>query len=200
MFPGGPDDVPAMSWMAWLGRAPDPAMERLLSVFSAAHQRATLLNENASVVALRLHASVGGSFSQSLASCIATFGDKHGPAAFARRVLYRMDDDELRSIAESGAIVPGWGNSFHKHSIDPAFAEMAHLVRSEYPEHERRIQRVGDAILKGTGKVIYPNPATYTAVCSELLGLPEGTELMLAFAARMPAWAAAWVEQTMAIR
>ena len=189
-----------MSWMAWLSREPDAQTEHLLDVFSSAHQRAAIFNENASAVALRLHASVGGSFSQSLASCIMTFGDMHGPAAYARRVLYNMSDAELTTLVESGAIVPGWGNSFHKTSIDPAFNEMAHLIRSEYSDHHEKIMRVGECLFKVSGKVLYQNPATYTAVCSEILGLPPGTELLLAFTARMPAWASLWVQTSEARR
>jgi citrate synthase len=179
-----------VSWVQWLrpGAAPNEEHERLISLLAVCHQSATISNNNASSAALGLAASSGASLWQSVAAGLLTFGDKHGPVTGAREVLYRVSDEELAERVEDKEYIPGWGNAFFKHGIDPSWPRMDHLIRSDYPDHYEKVERVGKAILKGRGVVLYPNASTYTAVVCELIGIDIGAEPVIALACRLPAW------------
>jgi citrate synthase len=180
--------------MLLIGRGENPEHERLLEVITRCHQSAALRNQNASSSALQLSASMGAEFSHSIASALLTFGDIHGPTSYARRVIFDYPQEKIADIIDDGEQVPGWGNSFFKSSVDPSFAEFAHLIKEDYPDHEDKLQRVSEIIFKMKGKVLYPNAAAYTAVCAEILDLPRGCEIMLPIICRVPAWAAQWTQ------
>ncbi len=184
-----------MSWMKWIGRDESSDLERLMDVFVSCHQRAAVENDNASAVAIRMTASVGGSFSNSVASGLLTFGNVHGPAPEARWLLYSAEGETLESYLKTVLVIPGWGNSFHKDGVAPAFQPMTDLILNEYSDHYKNLERMQGLIEEHRGKKLYQNAASYTAICAELLGLPAGTELMLGISARMPAWAAIWARQ-----
>ena len=170
------------------GSAPNAKHEELISLLALCHQSAVISNNNASSAALGLAASTGASFWHSVAAAMMTFGDKHGPITRTREAIYKTCGESLRERIEAGEIIPGWGNAFFKQSLDPSWVRMDHLIRSKYTGHYDEIERVGKAIFKGRGLVLYPNASAYTAVVSEIIGLDHGTEPMLAIACRLPAW------------
>ena len=184
-----------MSWVQWMrpGAAPNAKHEELISLLVQCHQSATIANNNASSVALGLAASTGASFWHSVAAAMMTFGDIHGPVTATRKAIYQTSPESLRERIEDGEIIPGWGNSFFKHGLDPSWTRMDHLIRSEYTGHHEEIERVGKAIFKSKGRILYPNASAYTAVVAEIIGLDHGTEPILAIAARLPAWGAQYL-------
>ncbi len=177
-----------MSWAKWLGVSEGQPIETLLDTLSWCHQQSTLHNNNASSAALANAASCGAKFEHALASALLTFGEKHGPTTAARDLIYMDTDEEIIDKLENGEVLPGFGNSFHKKSIDPAFVPLDHLIREEYSLDSELLDRVAKLIFKVKGKSLYPNPAAYTAVCSQLVGMARGTEIMLVIACRLPAW------------
>ena len=178
--------------MLLIGRDENPAHEKLLEVLTRCHQGAALRNQNASSAALQMSSSVGADFNHSIASALLTFGAVHGPTSHAREVIFDYPQEKIADIIDDGNKIPGWGNSFFKTSIDPSFAEMAHLIKQDYPDHDDKLDRVSEIIFKMTGKSLYPNAAAYTAVCAEILDLPIGCEIMLPIMCRIPAWAVQW--------
>jgi len=166
-----------------------------MEVLSSCHQSAAIGNENVSSVAVRLSASVDCPFQASVASAILTLGDIHGPTAMTRWMLYSAEPDVLDQFIKTAHRVPGWGNSFHKAGIDPLFVPIAELIQEEYPDHYTNLGNVGDLIEKHRGKRLMPNAASFTAICSQILGMDEGTEISLVIAMRIPSWAALWTEQ-----
>ena len=172
------------------GAAPNEAHETLISLLVLCHQSAAMANSNASSAALGLASSAGASLWNSVAAALLTMGDKHGPVTKTREVIYRTCPESLRERIEAGEIIPGWGNAFFKQSLDPSWVRMDHLIRSKYTGHHEEIERVGKAIFKSKGIVLYPNASAYTAVVAEIIGLDHGTEPMLAIASRLPAWGA----------
>ena len=182
-----------MSWAKWLGVSEGESLETLLDTLSWCHQQSTLVNNNASGGALQNAAFCEATFEHSVAAALLTLGSKHGPVLAARDALYVTSDDELIDGLENGETVSGFGNSFYKKSIDPAFVQLDHLLREGYPKHHGHLDRVAKLIFKVKGKSLYPNPAAYTAICAEIVGLMRGTETLLFIACRLPAWSRLFV-------
>ena len=182
-----------MSWCKWLGIAESDAAETLLDTLSWCHQSATLTNHNASSGALINAASCGARLESAVASALLTFGDIHGPATAARKLLYSTGNDAIIKKLEDEEILPGWGNAFYKKSIDPAFVPFDHLIREQYHEHHERLDKIMELIFKVTGKTLYPNAASFNAICAELLSMAWGTEIALVIVCRLPAWAKQYV-------
>jgi citrate synthase len=177
-----------MSWCKWFGIAESESIEALLDTLSWCNQKASIHNNNASSAALINAASCSATFEHSVASALLTFGNKHGPTAAARDLLCYTKNEEVISKLEDGEILPGWGNAFHKKSIDPSFVPLDHLLREEYRAHSERLDEIATLIFKVKGRCLYPNPASYNAICAEILGMARGTEIMLVIACRLPAW------------
>ena len=184
-----------MSWSECLGREPDESVERLLDTLSACHQEAARSNSNASSAAIRHVAACGGSFDTAVASALLTLGFKHAPIAAARRLIYDETEEWVVERLEGGEKIPGWGNSFFKKGIDPAFAPIDLYLRSYHPAGASdRLDRISEAIFKVTGKTLFPNAAAYSAVCAEIVNLPRGTESSLFISCRLPVWAEQYAE------
>lgn len=179
-----------MSWLEWLGFQPNEEVDELLLLLFRSHQTATMSNQNASSIALQVAASVDIPFPQAAASALLTLGRTHGPATEAREVIYLWSVDTMKAFLENGGIVPGWGNSFHKDSIDPAWADMYKLVQGKFPEHVLKLDERSEVISLARGREFFPNAAAFTAVAAEIVGLRYGVETVLLVAGRLPAWAA----------
>jgi citrate synthase len=173
----------------WLGITATNETEHLLGTLAKCHKQAALNNQNASSMALQISAACGMGFEHSVASALMTFGAKHGPVSGARKIIYHTSDEDLDKLIEDGEIIPGWGNDFHKTSVDPAFAEMNHLLKMSYTEHADKLDHVTERIFKVKGRVLYPNPAAFNSVVCEIAGLANGIEMLLPIAFRLPAWA-----------
>lgn len=167
-------------------------MSNLLEVMNDAHYTSALNNSNVSSAAIIQMAAVGKAFPEAVAAAILTLGGVHGPATQARSVIYYTDIADIANDIEDGEIIPGFGNSFYKDSIDPAWSQFDMRLRAECPDASYQIDRVSDFVSKGKGKKIYPNAAAYTATVAELQGAAFGTEISLFITARMPAWVELW--------
>ena len=185
-----------MSWCKWLGITESEAVETLLDTLSWCHQSAALANNNASSGALVNAAACGAKLESAVASALLTLGDVHGPVAASRKLLYSTINTVIVKKLEDEELLPGWGNSFYKKSIDPSFVPLDHLIRDQYHEHRDRLDKVAELIFKVTGKTLYPNAAAFTAICAELLSMARGTEVLLFIACRLPAWAKQYVRAT----
>jgi citrate synthase len=177
-----------MSWCKWLGIAEQQSVETLLDTLSWCNQSAALTNNNASSAALTNAAGCDSRFEHAVASALLTFGTKHGPTTEARRLLYDTENEEIITRLEDGEILPGWGNAFYKKSIDPAFVPLDHLLRETYSSHHDRLDEIATLVFKVRGRVLYPNAASYNAICAEIVCFAWGLEIMLPIMCRLPAW------------
>lgn len=174
---------------------PKAAQEKLLSTLFASHEEAAVAQQNISMVSVALSAQGGGDFTKAMANGILTLGGAHGPTTRAREVIYQMGWTELAGKIKDGLIVPGYGNSFHKDGIDPAFEPLRKLLEDAYADHYKKLSETTEFVRKQTGKNLHPNPAAFTAVCAEILGVPYGVELLLVLMARLPAWTLVFLAQ-----
>jgi citrate synthase len=178
-----------MNFCEWLGIPVLDESEELLTLLGEGHRRAAHGNDNASSQAVRMAAVCGVPFESAIASAVLTFGVKHAPISETRHFLYRLTEAQQDQWIQSVAKVPGWGNSFYKSSIDPSFAPIDHHLRKHWPIHAKRLMSVGDRIFASKGYMLCPNAASFTAVVAEIIGVPTGTEGMLAIGFRLPVWA-----------
>lgn len=169
-----------------LADATPKRMELLQAVFDA-HDMAARNNQNASSAA-SVNASIGsGQVTNGIASAILTLGDAHGPIGPARFVYERFDKLALESAIESGMKIPGFGNSFFKDRIDPAWSRVSELIKSDFPDANARINEIY-GWLKAMGKNAHPNAALYTAVVCNELHVIHGAESAIFILARTAAW------------
>lgn len=183
-------------WLEWLRGDLGADHEELMAALLKAHKIAATDNNNVSSSALMLAASVNTPFPQSVAAALMTLGgDIHGPTTQARNTIYHRSRNDVLVDLKRGKRIPGWGNSFYNDSVDPAFEEVDKLIRTKYKFDAGCLDRVSQVIREFKGKDLYPNAAAYTAVTAELIGLPEGLEIILLIVGRLPAWATQWTNQ-----
>lgn len=154
--------------------------EELLECLIDAHQRAARSNTNASSQLAMIASNGSGDFSKGVMAAVASIGGAHAPLQQARMV-YRHATKEW---IEAQRIVPGFGNSFYKDSIDPSFKELDSKLRKDHPEAAARIDE-----LHGYVKKVHPNAALYTAAVCEICMVPDGIESSLFIISRVPIWA-----------
>jgi citrate synthase len=185
-----------MNWGEWIGLEVEPEADELISAVLTAHKTAALENENVSSVALSLAASVKTAFPQSVAAALQTLGGPvHGPTKEARELIYAWSAEDVQEALNDGHRLPGWGNSFHRDQVDPAWHDVDKMLRENYEEHAARLDNITELISEVKGKVLFPNAAAYTAVTAHIIGLPLGLEIMLLIIGRLPAWAAQYMSQ-----
>jgi len=169
-----------------LGEVTPKKLDLLQSVFDA-HDMAARNNQNASSAAA-VNAFFGSAqLTNGIASAILTLGDAHGPIGPARYVYERFDDRALKSAIGAGMKIPGFGNSFFKDKIDPAWSLVRELIESDFESANARIKQLHGWI-KEVGKDVHPNAALYTAVVCSELGMIPGSESAIFVLARTAAW------------
>jgi citrate synthase len=174
-----------------LGFIPDTAdvhAAGLVELLFHAHQTAAQNNQNASSVVAKIATEGSGNFVQGVASAILTLGSEHGlhgPTLAARRLL--RGETTVEGLLASQGHVPGFGNSFFRDRIDPAFEEVWAMLQAHYPDTANRINQLKEQ-LWAKGKTIYPNAALFTAAVCEILRVPDGVEAALFIIARLPVW------------
>jgi len=169
-----------------LADATPKKLELLQAVFDA-HDMAARNNQNASSGAA-VNAFFGSAqLTNGIASAILTLGDAHGPIGPARFVYERFDERALKSAIEAGMKIPGFGNSFFKDRIDPAWSRVSELIKSDFSNANARIEQL-HGWMKEAGKNIHPNAALYTAVVCSELGVIPGAESAIFILARTAAW------------
>jgi hypothetical protein len=162
------------------GKNPNP--EALLDPLMDAHMAAARRLDNASTNAVINACAGSGDLGKGIAAALLTTGYRHAPLEQARRVYEEGIELPARFP------IPGFGNSFFKDSIDPAFSTLSELLEEEYPSIAARIELLTKQVRELTGKNLFPNAALFTAaVCSEI-GVPRGAEIAIFILARMPVW------------
>lgn len=171
----------------------------LLNALTNAHWEAAINNVGniSSVVALTAYQG-SSSLNQAIAAAILSMGETHAPVRQARDLIRKFKNwsrDKfnghiLQTIRE-GKKVPGFGHSFYKEGIDPAFQRPWELYRAVFdgPEPVGIIQDMINIFLIEKGKnPIYPNAAIITAAICEYCKMEPGMELGVVASARIPAW------------
>lgn len=151
----------------------------------AAHGRAAAANQPVSNAVCAAVAEGSGSFAAGVAAAILSTGDRHAPFAAALEVL--LGQRSARAIAFGGGTVPGFGNSFWKEGIDPAFVPVWNMLprrRRDDLDHTTRLLHLA-------GKIVYPNAAIITAAVLAELNLGPEFGLVAFVLGRLPEWALA---------
>ena len=169
-----------------LAEATPKKMELLQAVFDA-HDMAARNNQNSSSGAA-VNAFFGSAqLTNAIASAMLTLGDAHGPIGPARFVYEKFDERSLKSAIESGMKIPGFGNSFFKDSIDPAWSRVREIIEEDFSRASGRINQL-HGWMKEAGKNLHPNAALYSAVICSELGMIPGSESAIFILARTAAW------------
>jgi citrate synthase len=156
--------------------------DTLLNLLVEAHAKAASDNANGSAQVAHIATSGSGDFSKGLIAALATTGGAHAPLAAARKVW-------KYGIPEGVEIVPGFGNSFYKDKIDPAFVPLTTYIRDQYNSHFQDLVHLKGNVYRYTRKNLQPNAAILTAVVCDILEIPEGMEILVFLLARAPVWA-----------
>ena len=146
------------------------------------------ISKNAAILA-----SVGnGRFTSACISAISTLGGIHAPVLEDKVGIYR-DRSGIRKALKRGELIPGFGNSFYKEGIDPAFNKFYGYAEANFPDITAGIMGAREIILFETGLDIHPNAAAFTALTAEAIGLPYGLEPLLLIIPRSIVWAEVFV-------
>ena len=160
-----------------------------MSVYSAHWKSATRGNISGEI----LHASFannGLNFVQALSSAIGTLGGVHGCVEAAQDLLELEDPiEEVYELLSTGAMVPGWGSSYQNGAQEPGWEDV-HEKLLDVDQPKGILLKDITKVLHESGKIIYPNPAAYTAVLSILMELDSSLATSLFIEARLPAWTA----------
>jgi citrate synthase len=169
-----------------LAEATPKRLELLQAVFDA-HDMAARDNQNASSGAA-MNAFIGsGSLENGIASAILTIGERHGPITQARIAYEQLNERTFESAILSGIKIPGFGNSFFKHGIDPAWIRVREIIDVDFPRASDRIKQL-HGWMKEAGKDVHPNAALYSAVACSELGMIPGSESAIFILSRIAAW------------
>ena len=160
----------------------------LLQVCCNCHRRAAADNNNLSGAVAQEAMLGSGSFAQAACAAILSTGNRHAPIRAARHVLREGTPGAIREGVRNGLLIAGFGNSFFKDSIDPAFQPLADQLAADFPDIWDTILSVQEAI-RDSGKDLHPNAAILTAAVCEIIDMPDGIEEALFILPRLPVWA-----------
>lgn len=161
----------------------------LLDLVRNAHYGSAMNNNCVSSVAMQIACSGSDDFLKGVVSAISSFGSIHGPAGKARDAIYKYGKEEIAERVSRREKIPGWGNSFFKDRIDPQWNEVDNVIRKHYPDHAKILDEKTQIVFEATDRDLKPNAAAYTAIASEIAGLPSGLEMLLVVQGRLSAWA-----------
>ncbi len=185
----------------WSNHEPLNADElALLTALYQAHAQC-VFRPNCSSVACQQAAGGSRSLPQSIIAALACLGEMHGPIEGAYdKIKYAgefvwISYDPERPVDK----VPGWGNSFVKGQLDPAFLPVDQILEQRFPRSHARLKEITDA-LHARGKHVFPNPASYTAATSLILGMPRHLSPMLFVQARIEAWSVVFHQTVTALQ
>lgn len=161
---------------------------KLLTAVLAAHAN-SCARQNISSQTVINTAAGSGDYTKAIAGAILTIGGLHAPLRETMALLNQPPSDiaaSVRLCLANGWKVPGWGNSFEKGAIDQVWLEVDALIQTS----DRWYHAVNEVteILHDSGKLIYPNPSAYTAICALEIGLPSALAPYLFIAGRLGAW------------
>lgn len=160
----------------------------LMQMVLDAHDKAARTNPSSSTLACQNAGMSTGSAALGIASAMMTLGSLHAPIE-AARVIYETATQ--KSIIESvmqGNIIPGFGNSFFKVGIDPAWEQVSKYIELNLSDMHGRIYDLTQWMHR-SGKILYPNAALFSAAAASECGVKRGAEVAIFAIARIPAWA-----------
>lgn len=143
-----------------------------------------------------MNAFIGsGSYAAAIASAILTTGGMHAPIAQTIEVIriamqhvsIQEDEKFVLGYTDTGARIPGWGNSFIKGAEDDLWIDFQDVLKDAFPEIYKAVRRLTLA-LHHAGKDIYPNPSAFTAATAIALGIPPVIAPFIFFRGRLDAW------------
>jgi len=159
----------------------------LLQALYKAHAEVALRG-NPSHQALILAARGSANYFNSLTAAFMTYGGLHGPLAATYNLLVNPDPcAEIALRVEVGLKIPGYGNSFYRDGIEPAFLPVEEELRKASPVLAGKIDLMTEFI-HGLGKKIYPNPSTLTCATAIVEGVPREAVGFLVVQARLWEW------------
>lgn len=154
-----------------------------------AHQNSALINQNASSASFLGTLYSSGSVINAIAAAVLSVGQRHAPVSEARSVYESWTKEQIEEAITTKNIIPGFGNSFFRDSIDPSWSPVHEYIQIFYPRVYERINTLTEEITKAReGKKLWPNAALYTAALCSQLGFQHGTESMLFVMSRLPIW------------
>jgi citrate synthase len=159
--------------------------DTLLNLLVKAHQDAARNNPNASAELCKVATEGSGDFTKGVIAGLAATGGAHAPLGAARTV-YKYG---FINYWDTGEKVPGFGNSFYKDKIDPAFVPTITHIKKYHTKYFERVVHLTNEIQKLMGKRLQPNAALITACVAEILEIPLGYESLIFMLARIPVWA-----------
>lgn len=165
----------------------DDLRQQLMDLVVEAHQTAAKNNPNASSGACQNAFFGSGKIENGLASALLTLGTRHGPVQDARAVFENASTEYVKNGVKSGAIIPGFGNSFFKDGIDPAWEKVSEFIKNNFRRDHAKIVELNNAI-RECGKNVFPNAALYTAVACSICNVRNGCEIAIFAMARIPVW------------
>jgi citrate synthase len=160
--------------------------DTLLNLLVKAHQDAARNNPNASAELCKVATEGSGDFTKGVIAGLAATGGAHAPLGAARDIYINGLPDHANL---SGYRVPGFGNSFYKDKIDPAFVPTTTHIRNVHTKHFERIVKLVEDVQKIRRVRLQPNAALITAAVCEILEIPRGVEGVIFMLARIPVWA-----------
>jgi len=101
-----------------------------------------------------------------------------------------MNPDSCAEITlrlEVGLKIPGYGNSFYKDGIEPAFLPVEEELRKAEPVLAGKLDLMTEFIHK-MDKKIYPNPSIFTCATAIVEGVPREAIGFLVVQARLWEW------------
>ena len=168
--------------------------QQLLDLVMTAHANSAKNQNNISSTYFISTLLTTDNMASAIASAVLTTGKYHAPITQARNVFTKWSYQDIAKAIERGEKVPGFGNSFYKDDIDPAWFPVRDYLRTFMPALHAHLDSLTLAVnterQKHSNKTnpIFPNPAMYSAIVTELFGWEEGSELSLFVLARLPSW------------
>ena len=162
-------------------------MSELTDALLKAHAEVALRG-NPSHHALILAAQGSANYFNALTAVFSTYGGIHGPLAGTYDLLLNPDPcAEITMRLDLGYQIPGYGNSFYKDGVEPAFQPVEAELRKVNPTLAGKIDLMTEFI-HGLGKKIYPNPSTFTCAVAITEGIQKEAVGFLVVQARLVPW------------
>lgn len=159
----------------------------LIDALLEAHHKSALRG-NCSHQALAASALGSGDYFKSIAATLLTLGGLHGPIFQAYDVLMAEDiSGGVARIIRAGHRVPGWGNGFVRGEVDPLWTGVQAILARDHADISKKLDDA-TASLHRAGKLLFPNPAAFTAATALALGIPRDEAGKLFIQGRLSAW------------
>ncbi len=160
---------------------------KLLQIVSRCHFESSF-RDNPSSIAVSLSAKSSGRFGNAVIAALSMLGNPHGPVQEVTEMLSSEDPIGFAKMyIENGAKVPGWGNGFVKGKPDQIWDEANEHIKKNFPDLFSLIDEI-TKLLHDNGKMIFPNPACYTAITAIVNDIPADAASYVFISSRLPAW------------